>query len=382
MSSSARPPVDVAVVGLEFGAEFAPIYADHPDVGTVTVCDLDGARAADVAERFGSSRTAPDLDAVLADDSIDAVHLVTGLRDHAEHTVRALEAGKHVACTVPMGLTIDELRRIVDAKRAAGRTYMMMETAVYTREFLYVRDLVRSGAFGTLSYGRGTHFQDMSGWPSYWRGLPPMHYMTHAVAPLLSLIGTRASSVRALGSGRLTPEQEGDYGNPFPVETAIFTLADSDVVIDITRSLHGTARSYTESFSLYGDQLGFEWPQLEGQEEPVLFEAAGPRAHRGRDVDAKRQSVPDRADLLPPSIARYTRQFVHAGSEHRSFVQGGGHGGSHPHLVHEFIDSIVTGRRPVVDEIVAADWTAAGICAHESAMAGGAIVPVPSFSRP
>ena len=58
---------------------------------------------------------------------------------------------------------------------------------------------------------------------------------------------------------------------------------------------------------------------------------------------------------------------------------GGGHGGSHPHLVHEFLRSIVEGRRPAVDSVTAANWTAAGICAHQSALSGGDGVDVPQF---
>jgi hypothetical protein len=62
-----------------------------------------------------------------------------------------------------------------------------------------------------------------------------------------------------------------------------------------------------------------------------------------------------------------------------SFTQGGGHGGSHPHLAHEFLMSIVEGRPPMPDAETSANWTMTGICAHESAMQGGARVEVPRF---
>lgn len=38
------------------------------------------------------------------------------------------------------------------------------------------------GDFGEISFARGSHMQDMEGWPDYWMGLPPHHYMTHAIA--------------------------------------------------------------------------------------------------------------------------------------------------------------------------------------------------------
>jgi hypothetical protein len=79
-------------------------------------------------------------------------------------------------------------------------------------------------------------------------------------------------------------------------------------------------------------------------------------------------------------VGRFTRRFVYNRDErHLSFEQGGGHHGSHPHLVHEFVRSIVERRSPAIDAVTAANWTAAGICAHASAMADGAAVPVPQF---
>jgi predicted dehydrogenase len=374
---SERVGLRVAVVGLGFGAEFVPIYRDHPSVASVSVADTRASVRDAAAEAFGLDRVHESLEAVLGDDSIDAVHLVTGLPDHADHVIAALEAGKHVACTVPMALSFDDIQRIVDARERAGTTYMMMETAVFTREYLFAEQLVRSGSMGEISYARGTHFQDMTDWPAYWKGLPPMFYATHALAPVLRLLDARAGRVRAIGGGALAEANRGGYGNDFSVESAIVELEGRDTVVELTRSLFQLARPYTESFSIYGDRQGFEWPQREESEDPLLYTMGEPSSGRGRPIDAERVSVPDRADLLPEPIRKYTRRF--ADESHRSFVQGGGHGGSHPHLVNEFVSSIVEGRPPAVDHIRAANWTATGIAAHASALAGGEAVTVPRF---
>lgn len=366
----------VAVVGLEFGKEFAPIYRDHPSVSHVAIADLRPSLREAAAERFGIDSVHESLDAVLGDPTIDAVHILSGLADHAEHVITALDAGKHVACTVPMALTFDDIQRIIDAQARSGKVYMMMETAVYTREYLFAEELLRSGSMGEIGYARGTHFQDMTDWPPYWTGLPPMFYATHAVSPILRVLDARASTVQAIGGGRLRPENRGEYGNPFAVESALVQLEGRDTVVEITRSLFQLARSYTESFSIYGDRQGFEWPQDES-ESPLLYTMGAETTGRGRTITAERIEAPDRADLLPEPIRRYTRQFTDSG--HRSFVQGGGHGGSHPHLVNEFVSSIVEERAPVIDQARAANWTATGIAAHESAMAGGAPVDVPKF---
>jgi predicted dehydrogenase len=372
-----RDGIRVAVIGLEFGAEFVPIYRDHPRVSAVAVADTRAETRDAAAEAFGVPYVFGSLDEVLADPAIDAVHIVTGLRDHADHVVAALEAGKHVACTVPMALTFDDIQRIVDARERSGTRYMMMETAVYTREFFFAEALVRSGSMGEIAYARGTHFQDMTDWPDYWLGLPPLFYATHAISPILRLLDARASHVRAIGGGALDPANRGGYGNPFPVESALVQVEGREVAVELTRSLFQLARPYTESFSIYGDRQGFEWPQLEDTEAPLLFTMGAPESGRGRPVRAERVAVPDRADLLPEPIRRYTQRF--ADESHRSFIQGGGHGGSHPHLVHEFVSSIVEDRAPSIDHRRAANWTATGLAAHASAVAGGELVAVPRF---
>ena len=61
-------------------------------------------------------------------------------------------------------------------------------------------------------------------------------------------------------------------------------------------------------------------------------------------------------------------------------IQGGGHGGSHPHLVHEFISSLIENRDPKPNAVTSANWTCVGICAHESATQGGQIVKLPAFT--
>jgi predicted dehydrogenase len=375
---SASTGLRVAVAGLGFGAEFVPIYLDHPDVASVAICDPNPERLDHVAERFGVARRFQQVEEALAAQDIDAVHLITGIPDHAPQALAALRAGKHCACTVPAATRLEDLRALVEAQGETGRNYMMMETAVYTRQCLYARQLRDEGAFGPIQFLRGAHYQCMECWPPYWMGLPPMWYATHAVSPLLHLAQTRAVKVHCFGSGHMRPELHAQYGNPYPVETAIFELELPGVAAEVTRTLFHCARPYMESFTVYGEDACYEW-QMEDA-PPWLFTASPVTPGRVRAYSGSQPDAPDRADLLPPEVGRYTRRFVYSDEgRHLSFEQGGGHHGSHPHLVHEFVRSIVEGRRPAIDAVTAANWTAAGVCAHESAMQGGAEVEVPAF---
>lgn len=360
----------IGVVGLGFGAEFVPLYQKHPDAECYALCQRDENKLKAVGEQFKVERRFTRFEDMLALGELDAVHVVTPIAAHAPMALAALQAGKHVACTVPMATTTRECIELVRARRRSGKVYMMMETAVYTREFLYVQELAGGGKLGKIQFLRGSHQQNMSlpGWPDYWYGFPPMHYATHAVSPLLRLAGRRAESVVCFGSGTIRPEYAKKYASPFAVESALVKLAASDLCCEATRSLFDTIRQYRESFDVYGTELSFEWEQLAG-EQPVLYSGF---------EDAKRVQVPDYGSRLPAEIAKYTLRGVYDEEhEHTSFIQGAGHGGSHPHLAHEFVRAILENRESSIDAETAANWTMTGICAHESALKGGKRIAIP-----
>ena len=196
-----------------------------------------------------------------------------------------------------------------------------------------------------------------------------MHYATHAVSPCLALVKGEAEYVSCFGSGRIEDRLIAKYGSPFAVESALFKVRNQQIAFEVTRSLFETARQYIESFDVYGDKLGFEWSRIE-DEQPILHVGEKP----------ERVTVPDFAHLLPEPIQCFTTRGVYDYEHaHLSFIQGSGHGGSHPHLVHEFVTSIVEHRPPFPDVYQSVNWTGAGICAHESAMQGGTIVQLPIF---
>ena len=368
--------IRTAIVGLGFGAEFIPIHQRHQHVELVAICQRSRDKLDAIGAAHGVARRFTCYADLLADPEIDAVHINSPIPDHAPMTIQALEAGKHVMCTVPMATSVDDCRRIVELVERTGLRYMMAETVVYAREFLHIKQLADAGELGRIQFLQASHQQDMDGWPDYWPGLPPMHYATHCVGPCLALERKDAEEVSCFGSGRIRDELVARYGSPFAIESAHVKLAQSDVVARIIRSLFDTARQYRESFDVYGSKKSFEWQLVEG-EEPVLHTAKVPEPEI-----PKRVPVPDFARLLPEPIRCFTTGGVYDADEHQhlSFTQGGGHGGSHPHLVHEFVTALVEGRDPYPNARQSANWTCTGLLAHESALAGGVIKKLPEWS--
>jgi predicted dehydrogenase len=362
--------VRVAIIGLGFGAEFIPIYQNHPHAEMYAICQRSEQKLHQMGDAFGIGARYTKFEDVLADPKVDAIHINTPIPDHASQSLAGLKAGKHVACTVPMATTIGECETLVETQREVGKIYMMMETVVYSREFLFVKQLYDSGEMGRLQFLRGSHLQEMAGWPGYWEGLPPMHYATHCVSPCLCLPGKMADSVVCHGSGRISDKLKAKYNSPFAVESATFSMKDSDLAAEVTRSLFQTARQYIESFDVYAEKVSYEWPRIE--HEPAVL-------HRGEQPELVK--VPDFADRLPEGIRRFTTKGVYDADEtqHLSFIQGSGHGGSHPHLAHEFISAIVERREPLPNAATSANWTMTGLCAHISAMKGGERIHIPQF---
>jgi len=370
----------VALIGLGFGGAFAPIYKEHPNVGKLTLFDTNPAVLKNTSDYIGGADCAGSFEEILSDPSVDAVHLVTPIPLHADQTVAALEAGKHCACTVPMATSLEDIRRIVKAKRKSGKNYMMMETTLYTYQYFYAKRMKEAGEFGKIQFFRGSHYQDMAGWPDYWMGLPPFWYGTHAIGPMVGLSDSRICRVNCFGSGTMAEWMVRRYGNPYPVETAIFEF-ENGLKGEATRSLFETARLYQEGMHVLGSEKSFEWGFADW-DAPIITTLGAPVDGRGRPTTAETVPMPNYYEDLPEELWHFTVGGNYDPLNPQDSLKmgaGAGHHGAHAHLVHEFVMSCVEERKPWIDEHLGGNITAAGICAHESALRNGEPVIVPKF---
>jgi hypothetical protein len=206
------------------------------------------------------------------------------------------------------------------------------------------------------------------------------------------LTRSEAESLSCFGSGTIRDELIPKYNSPFAVETTQFKFRNSDLSARVHRSLFDTARQYRESFDVFGSKKSFEWPLIEG-EDPVLHTAKRPQAET-----AQRVKVPDYAHRLPEEIRPFTTKTFLDLEEYQHLANKGadpdgthshlitdpgsleGHGGSHPHLAHEFVSALVEDRDPFPNAVQSANYTCVGILAHESAMQGGRRITLPEFT--
>ena len=211
-------------------------------------------------------------------------------------------------------------------------------------------------SWAASNFYAGRTLQEMAGWPGYWEGLPPMHYATHCVSPCLALPGKLAESVVCHGSGRIS--RSPDFQIRFALRGRDRDLENARFRVVAPRSPAACSKrpgNISRAFDVYADKVSFEWPSS--------------RARAGRFASRRKTREGRNPRLCQPSsqgFAALRPRGVYDANEtqHLSFLQGSGHGGSHPHLAHEFITAVVEARRPRPDAETSANRTMTGISPH------------------
>jgi predicted dehydrogenase len=126
------------------------------EVEMVAFCDLIEERAVESAKEFGgeNARVCTDYRELLRDDSIDIVHVCTPNRSHAEITVAALEAGKHVCCEKPMAKTYAEAVTMLEAAKRTDRKLTIHYQYRFRPDAWYLHQVCRRGDLGEIYFAK------------------------------------------------------------------------------------------------------------------------------------------------------------------------------------------------------------------------------------
>jgi len=159
--------VRIALVGVGRIADLhAGAYARDDRAVLAAVCDADEGTARQRAGEWSVDRVYTDYARLLADPDIDAVEILTPSRLHAEMTLQAAAAGKHVSVQKPMALTVPDALEMVRACEAAGVVLKVCENYVFYPPLVRARELIDAGAIGTpLNIGMRMIGAAQGGWP-------------------------------------------------------------------------------------------------------------------------------------------------------------------------------------------------------------------------
>ncbi|MCL6283840.1 Gfo/Idh/MocA family oxidoreductase [Ruegeria sp. 2012CJ41-6] len=173
------------------------------------IASRDPAKAQAEAARFGAPQWYGDYDALLADPDIDGVYLPIPTAHHAEWSIRAAQAGKHVLCEKPIALRAEEIDPIIAARNSTGCLICEAFMVAYHPQWHKVRDLIAEGAIGRLRQvtgGFSYHLTDpgnMRNQPDLGGGALP----DIGVYPVVTcLLATGAEAGEATGQVEFSPE--------------------------------------------------------------------------------------------------------------------------------------------------------------------------------
>ena len=141
--------VGIAGCGKIAQVRHLPEYQDHPEAQVYGLFDLNRERAETLAGQYGARAYAKYED-MLADPQIDAISICTANIAHADMTVAALKAGKHVLCEKPMATTLADCERMVQAARENGKVLMIGQNQRLAAAHVKAKELIEQGAIGRV----------------------------------------------------------------------------------------------------------------------------------------------------------------------------------------------------------------------------------------
>lgn len=385
-----------------FAESFIPLFMAHPLVKQVVIAELIPERREKIAAKYGIDQTFASH-AELCRSDVDAIAIFAQRHLHGPLTIEALQAGKHVYCTVPIASSMDEISKIVQLVEKTRLIYMTGETSYYYPHAIYCRDRFQKGDFGDFVYAEAAYLHDMShgfyqafqhSGGNNWKqvaGFPPMFYPTHSTGAILSVTGARMTHVSCLGyadnhEDEIFRENNNLWNNRFSNQTALMRTSDGGMArINEFRRVGWWGKSSSNPLSIYGTKACFEencggqyWTELERNEVQDLSEL----------LECKRSYRPDSSlehlhEVLQKDF-NSSMSKVHPVWRLPASYAGlrNGHLGSHQFLADDFVKAVVKNQLPPNHVWDAAKYCAPGLVAHESSLNGGEMMAVPDFGDP
>ncbi|NOT60386.1 MAG: Gfo/Idh/MocA family oxidoreductase [Acidobacteria bacterium] len=255
--------------------------------------------AAAFAQEFGARRWYADWRELLADDEIHAVYLATPVHLHAEQTIAAAEAGKHVLCEKPMALSVAECDRMLAACQTHG---VQLGIAYYRHSYQVlhrIKTLLADGVIGRPVVAQINAFERFNPAPDHPRhwfvkkelagGGPMMDFGCHRIEVLLNLLGPIASVQSSVGQILFQREVE-------DTAVALFEFANG---ARGTLTVTHAALESQDTLSLFGSEGSLHLPSL-NQGSLVVRTAAGEHT----------EEIPPHANLHQPFIDEFTEAIL------------------------------------------------------------------------
>ena len=399
-----KEKIRIGFVGCgQFCRHFVPLFQKHPAVEYVAVTDKFPERCREYDGLFHVDKIFDSYEEMLNSEEINSIAIFSQRNQHGQMAIEALKAGKNVYSAVPMSMSVDEIRQIVELVEKTRLTYSMGETGYYRPASIFCRKKYAEGIFGDFVYAEAQYNHDITHlFETYqytegadWKkmaGMPPMSYPTHSTSMVLSAADTHAVKVSAFGyRDHLNPDIFGTgrnyWDNPFSNTSMLLQLANGGIarISENRRIAWSDPPTYISCFC--GTKASYECS---------LAQHSLIRMH---DMDFTFEDV---SDLLNPCEAirhkndpDFLQKFVNGEwSKGEAPIQNTNrlpaeldytptaHAGTHKFMVDDFCKAYMTGKLSPTNAWAAARYNIPGLIAHRSAMSGGTLLDVPDLGNP
>ncbi|WP_339218900.1 Gfo/Idh/MocA family oxidoreductase [Paenibacillus sp. FSL W7-1332] len=270
--------INVGVIGTgSISAMHLQSYEKHANANLLAVCDLNEERAQRAAEKYGATKVYTDYNELLADPEIDAVSICTWNNTHAEISIAALNAGKHVLVEKPLCRTVEEALQVQEAVKSSGKLLQVGFVRRYDPNAQMLREFADKGEFGDIYFAKASSVRRL-GNPGGWfsdiersGGGPLIDIGVHVIDLCWYMMGrpkpvsVSANTYRKLGNRsnvrNLSFYKAADYdaekNTVEDMANAMIRFENgASLLVDVSFTLH--SKENLQSVKLYGDKGGFE----------------------------------------------------------------------------------------------------------------------------
>ena len=266
--------IRIGIVGAgRIGLVHAESVTYHiPEAQVVMVTDVVLDNAKRLAERFGVPKYSADYMDLINDPDIDAVLVCSPTPTHADISIAAMKAGKHVFCEKPVHTSLEKIKEVAQVAKETSRKLQIGFNRRFDHNHKAVQRAVKEGKLGNVEIIKITSRDPEPPSPEYAASSGGLYIdmMIHDFDMAMFLAGSDVTEVYAMGTS-LVDKRIGEAGD---VDTAIVTLTFENGALGVIDNSRRAAYGYDQRVEVFGS-LGMAADENDGDSTVKISTAAG-----------------------------------------------------------------------------------------------------------